>query len=196
MKHILLIILIFVGSITYCYSQDTIDMIKLLDINQEVVFLEKNIARLIKKRPEIAKYKILKQFHIFMLKSKTYKIQDFFDYSFLNKLDYDYSKIKSQKIIRTITLITDSIGNLLAYADDQMVYPYGRGSLYLSEKELTKMLFYKELSFVFYLASPYSMNYMIGLRDNKLCAINMTSNGLQIYDWETFLYCCFDKWLL
>lgn len=196
MKHILLIILFVVGSITYCYSQDSIDMIKLLDINQEVVFLEKKIARLIKKRPEIAKYKTLRQFHIFMLKSNTYKIQDFFDYSFLNKLDYDYSKIKSQKIIHTITLITDSIGNLLAYAYDQMVYPYGMGSLYLSEKELTKMLFTKELSFVFYLASPYSMNYMIGLRDNKLCAIKMTSNGLQIYDWETFLYCCFDKWLL
>jgi hypothetical protein len=205
----------------YAYSQDTINMVKILNIEQDIVALENRITSSIKvNNPDIANIQGLRQYHILWLNSYTDKKEDYLDHSFLYKLFFGYyelspkvKKIKGckpsllyrinpdlyyyinskrwKKFIRTTTLITDSTGNLVARGDARFVVGYTKFSQ--SDKELAKMFFEKEIDFAFCMGGQFGT--YIGIKDDNLFALEETKEGLKIYSWEEFMKCCFDKWV-
>ena len=203
---------------TPSYTQQNINMIEMLHVEQDIVSLEKRIARLIKKKPEIANVQGLRQFHILLLGNTNIRKERFLDRSFLRQITIgDYFHLypiisyrkgggwrlnvrnifrKNQKYIQTVTFITDSTGNLVAKGDARFVTPIYKGSYFeLSDMKLAKMFFDKEIDFVFWLGFPHSTRYMIGIKDNNLYGLQNTQEGLKIYTWDEFMECCFDEWV-
>jgi hypothetical protein len=183
------------------YAQENINMIKILDIEQDIISLEKRITSLVKKKPEIANIRGLRQFHVFGLYSGNSRKEDFLNRSFLYKLSLGgYYDIKSnflfwkrRKYIKAQTSITDSVGNLVARGDARLVHVapvFGQYNI-----ELAKMFFDKEIDFVFDLGFPYSSRYMVGIKGNNLYALQNTKEGLKVYPWDEFMQCCYDEWV-
>ena len=194
------ILIIFMYSVTSLYAQENINMIEILNIEQDIIFLEKRIMSLIKKNSVIANIQGFKQFHIIWLGSDTNRKEDFFDCSFFGKLFLaDHYQIKSgflfwkkQEYIKATTIITDSVGNLIAKGDVRLVHVapvFGKQDI-----RLAKMFFDKEIDFVFLLGFPFLMRYMVGIKDNTLYALEGTKEGLKVYSWDEFMACCFDEW--
>ena len=180
----------------FSYAQNNIDMMNDLKIEQDIISLENRITDLIKKNPKIANIQGLKQYHILLLSPKygNFNKENYLDYSFLYQLSYGYySLFGKQKYIVTETLVTDSIGNLIATGDAILVHV--APVFAKSDMEVSRMFFNKEFDFVFCLASPHSMGYMVGIKDNNLYALEDTKEGIKIYTWEEFIECCFDKWI-
>jgi hypothetical protein len=193
-KLIIIAITIYLGM--FSYAQNNINMINILKIEQDIVSLENRITDLIKKNPKIANIQGLRQYHILWLGS-TNKKEDFLSYSFLHQLYQGYFHLNSntllkkrQKYIKTTTLITDSIGNLVAKGDARLVHV--APVFDENDIELAKMFFDKEIDFAFYL---HTMRYMITVKDNNLYALEDTKEDLIIYTWEKFIECCFDEWV-
>lgn len=80
MRKYLLFISIILSSGMSSYGQENINMVEILNIQQDIVSLEKRINQLIKKKPEIAHLQGLHQFHVFWLGSKD------------NDSKYDYAR--------------------------------------------------------------------------------------------------------
>jgi hypothetical protein len=156
--------------------------------------------------------------------------EDYLDHSFLYKLAYRYYHIftggiplnfpflyrinsalyyrllskplfgKGKKYIKDRTLITDSIGNLIASGDAQFISAY---SLYgKSDVELAKMFHEKKVDFVFYyirnhvkysLYSMISLSEYIAIKDDKIYVIKDTKDGLEIFSMEEFISCCYEE---
>ncbi len=95
-------------------------------------------------------------------------------------------------MIRTTTLITDSLGNLVAGGDAHLVY--GRTSFDSNDVKLAKMFFDKEIDFAFYLEGTLLSRY-IGIKGNNLFAFEATKEGLKIYSWRELIECCFEEWI-
>ncbi len=189
---------------TYTLITDSIGtMVNVLHIEQDIASLEARITSLIKKQPEITDIQRLRQFYILLFSYNNTKVdikkEDYFDRSFLQQLSPFYYHIKSKfilgkkkKYLDTSTLITDSIGNLVATADARMVYiTHANDPEYI---KLAKMFFNKEIDFVCGLASPHSMRYMVGIKNNDLYIFDL-QDDLKIYPWKEFINCCFDEWV-
>ena len=202
MRKYLILITMIIGSIVSFYAQDSINMVNILNIKQEIESLEHRITGLIKKNPALSKIQGLRQYHILFLYSPSQRKEDFYDYSFLYHLETDYYFIRSnllfrkkKKFIKASTFITDSIGNLIATGDARHIVTFNKRSyLALPNVKMAKMFFDKDIDFAFYLASPYSMDYVIGLKKNNLYALEKTKAGLKLYNWAEFMDCCFDDW--
>lgn len=197
-RYLILTIIINFGMCSY--AQENINMIEVLHIKQDIVSLENRITDLIKKKPEIANIQGLRQFHIFWLsvEEDSLKKEDYLDHSFLYKLCYGYYHLgskslfnKGKKYIRTTTLITNSVGNLVATGDARLVHI--SPAFFQSDVELAKMFFDNEIDFAFYAGGTFSK--YIGIKGNNLFALERTKEGLKIYTWEEFMECCFDKWI-
>lgn len=219
-KYLMLIVAMCSGMCSY--AQGNINMIEILNIEQDIVSLENRITSSIKiNNPDIANIQGLQQFHILWLGTRTNRKEDFLNYSFLYQLDCGYynlspkvKKIKSgkpsllyrispdlyyyigskkwKKYLKTSTLITDSVGNLVATGDARFVTSLHNDSFAQYDMKLAKMFFNKEIDFAFYL---HSMRYMVGVKGNHLYALKDTQEGLKIYSWEEFISCCFDEWV-
>jgi|GEM_PF-556404 len=103
---------------------------------------------------------------------------------------------KERKYLKATTLISDSAGNLIASGDARFITLVHKDSYFeLANEKLAKMFFDKEIDFVFDLGFPFSIRYMIGIKEYNLYAFEKTKEGLKIYHWEEFMDCCFDKWV-
>ncbi|MDR1614422.1 MAG: hypothetical protein LBS26_02525 [Campylobacteraceae bacterium] len=199
-------IIIYFGMCSFSFAQENTNMIKILNIEQDIVSLENRITDLIKKKPAIANIQGLRQFHILLLGFSDYnkveiKKEDYLDYSFLYQLRQSYYHLgsnslfaKKKKYLSTITLVTDSTGNLVATSDARLVHI----APVFDQKdiELAKMFFDKEIDFILWLETPHITRYMVGIKDNNLYALERTKEGLKIYSWDEFMKCCFDKWIV
>ena len=124
MRKYLIFIVIVLCSASHSYAQESINMIEILNIEQDIVALEKEITKLIKKNPDMANMQNLRQFHILILKFDDYstvlKKEEYIDLSFLYHLKPRYydsvfkrkkNKLVSiklkEKYLTTETLITD-----------------------------------------------------------------------------------------
>ncbi|MDR2954384.1 MAG: hypothetical protein LBV43_04820 [Prevotella sp.] len=207
MRKRLVVIAIMIHSVMYSYAQDSLNMIEILDIEQDIVTLEKKITSLIKKEPKIAHIEGLRQFHLFWtaIKEDSLKKEDYLNHSFLYKLIhpgyYDLGSnflfIRKKEYLRSQTYITDSTGTLVGTSDATLVSAYSVFNP--SSVRLAKMFFNKELDYVFYIGGRLG-NY-IGIKGNNLYALENTKDGLKIYPWKEFIErCyeqegCFDKWI-
>ena len=200
------LILVIIGLGTFSYAQEKINIVERLNIKEDIVALEKRIDELVKKDPKLKNIQGIKQFHILVLGYKDYTTESdinkkkYIDYSFLDLLTprYDYYTTpyclifrKEKKYIETITLITNSSGNLIAMGDGRFINSNFNPNMYFN---LTKTLFSKKLDSVIYLESPHTFKYSIGIKDNNLYALEDDMYDLKIYTWEDFMNCCFDDW--
>jgi len=199
-------IIMCIGMCSFSFAQKNTIMTEVLENRQELVSLEKRISELIKKNPDIANIHGLRQFHILLMGFSDYnkveiKKENYLDYSFLSRLHQRYYHVssnslfaKKKKYLSTITLITDSLGNLVATGDARLVHIASVFSQ--NDIESAKMFFNKEMDFILRLETPHSMRYMVGIKGNNLYALERTNKGLKIFQWDEFMKCCFDKWIM
>ena len=185
---------------SFFYAQNRNEMIQNLGIQKHIEILENRINYLIKKEPKLSNIKGLKQFHILLLNSNTYKKEDFANGSFLHQLEqcsyYDLSRNRKHntQYIMTETFIMDSIGKFMGVGDARMIMPIS--NYYYPATKLAKMMFDKKFDIVFSLENPFSMMYKVAIKSNILYALTYnTNNKLVICTWDEFMKCCFDKWL-
>ena len=200
MRRYLILITIIIRFGMCSYAQENINMIEILNIRQDIVSLENRIMNLIKKKPEITNIKGLRQFHVFWvsLDNENIKKEDYLNHSFLYKLIppgyYHFGSNsllkKEKKYLRSITSITDSIGNLVATGDARLVHVAPFFNQF--DVKLAKMFFNKEIDFAFYMGGAYPT--FIAIKGNKLSVVKDTQEGLKIYSWEEFIDCCFEDW--
>ena len=197
-RYLIITIIIYFGMCSY--AKENINMIEILNVEQDIVSLEKRITNLIKKKPEIANIQGLRQYHIFWLgiEKDSLKKEDYLDHSFLHKLYYGYYHLgsnslfkKRKEYIRTTILITDSAGNLVARGDARLVHI--SPVFDPNDVKLAKMFFDKEIDFAFYMGGTF--NKYVGIKGNNLFVLESTQEGLMIYSWEEFMECCFDEWV-
>lgn len=190
---------------TFSYAQK-INIVERLNIKEDIVSLERRINELVKNDSKLKNVQGIKQFHILLLGYKDYTTKNdinkekYVDYSFLNLLAprYNYYDIpgcfifrKKKKYIETLTLITNSSGNLIAMGNGRFINSNFNPNIYFN---LTKTLFSKKLDIVIYLESPHTSKYSIGIKNNKLYALEDDMDNLKIYAWEDFINCCFENW--
>lgn len=205
MYKYLIVVIMCLGA--FSYAQEEINMIERLNIKEDVVALEKRINGLVKKDPKLKNIQGKKQFHILLLgykndiTKKDINKEKYKDYSFLDSLvpHYNYYTTsngllfrKKKKYITTLTLITDSEGNLIAYGDGRFIVSTFNPKLYF---DLAKTLFSEKLDTVIYLEGPHNSKYSIGIKGNKLYALENDIDELKIYPWKDFMNCCFDNWI-
>jgi len=214
-KYLILIVFVFFSGI-HIYAQENINMIEILKIKKDMHSLEKRISKLIKKNPDIAKTKDLKQFHILELGIKDdtkLKKEDYISYSFLfhlyplrvdryvSKFRYKYryresvyyKKVpwisKRENCIATNTIITDSKGDLVAYGNALRITPTPPVYCDSSDIILARMFFDKELDFAFCIVSP-KRHYDIGVKGNNLYVFGWEGTIFDevFLDWEFVKY--------
>ncbi|MRJ11227.1 hypothetical protein EDL98_09090 [Ornithobacterium rhinotracheale] len=205
MKYIVLIIMNLVFS-TVMFAQNNLNITEREEIQQDIISLEKRINELVKKDPKLKNIQGIKQFHVLLLgykndiTKKDINKEKYKDYSFLDLLvpRYNYYTTsngllfrKKKKYITTLTLITDSEGNLIAYGDGKFIVSNFNPKLYF---DLTKTLFSKKLDTVIYLEGPHNSKYSIGIKGNELYALENDIDDLKIYPWKDFMNCCFESW--
>lgn len=204
LKHILLYIFFFLMPFMII-AQENINMIDTLNIDKDIITLEERISELIKKNPKIGQIQGLKQFHIFGLKyTELSKVDttkaNYLNHSFLSQLIPTFYIIRStsfyskeRKYLDSSTLITDSLGKLVAIGDPRAIYIFNFAQ---GDIELAKRLFNKEYDFIFKLQAPFAGFYEIGIKGNKLTALESGFDGFVQHSWEEFMNDYFDKWLI
>lgn len=200
----LFIIIVLNSSWCFLYSQDTINMIDRLHIKNEFKELEDRIEYLVRKAKIVNETEEIKQFHIFFLKNTLFGIpnykadkEDYLNGSFLQFLKPNYYDIKPQglfkknkKYLQTYAYITDSKGELIATGDARFVSNSRAYKSHPPEIEFAKLLFDKKFDFMF---SMGILSHYIYIKDNNLYVISNFWNGIEMYGWEKFVNCCFDK---
>ena len=199
-----IIFIIFIYSQGFLYSQDTINMIDKLHIKNEFKELEDRIEYLVRKAKIVNETEEIKQFHIFLSNNTLFDIpnykadkEDYLNGSFLQFLKPNYYDIKPQglfkknkKYLQTYAYITNSKGELIATGDVRFVSNSRAYKSYPTEIEFAKLLFDKKFDFMF---SMGILSHYICIKDNKLYVISNFWNGIEMYGWEKFVNCCFDK---
>ncbi len=200
----LFILSLFCGSVC-SYSQNGIDVIQLLNLQEEVQQLEKKISRDIKKDPILSKESGLKQFYVFWLcYPDTLEKKDFLNHSFLYKLHPYYYTINSRsifkkriKFVAVDVLVSDSVGHLVALGNySSFGHSNGVRKDYI---ELTKMLYNKDFDFVFYILFEeprmvrFSSTY-IALKDDDIYVLKTSIKELKKYTLEEFWELQDKKW--
>ena len=199
-----IIFIIFIYSQGFLYSQDTINMIDKLHIKNEFKELEDRIEYLVRKAKIVNETEEIKQFHIFLSNNTLFDIpnykadkEDYLNGSFLQFLKPNYYDIKPQglfkknkKYLQTYAYITNSKGELIATGDVRFVSNSRAYKSHPREIEFAKLLFDKKFDFMF---SMGILSHYICIKDNKLYVISNFWNGIEMYGWEKFVNCCFDK---
>ena len=212
MRKYLFFIAIVLCSVTHSYAQENINMIDILNIKKDVRHLEKRISKLVRKNPDIAKMKGLKQFHIFCLciddATKLQK-EDYINLSFLYNLRtyqrvlYTLRKNPFSGNRSSIRRESDIIASntFLIYSNGFLVADDTSGSLsptYSSYNTfLAKVFFDKEIDFAFRILTPSEMQSVdIGIKENSLYVFGIDDDGYEIiYTWDEFIDCCLDDWI-
>jgi hypothetical protein len=180
------------------HAQTNINIVEAFGLEQDIVMLENRITRLIKKEPKIAHIQGLRQFHMLWFNTQDHSNEfptkdEYLDHSFLYQLHPDYFTLRSKRYLDTITLITDSEGNIVANGDAIAVRVFHNYSNTDYEK-LAKMLFNQEFDSILILGGKYTLGYYIGIKGNSLYGIHSTLTDVTIYPWDEFMECCLDKW--
>lgn len=162
--------------------------------------LEYEIKRIIKKTPELKKYKDIRMFHLNEMYVPGYFLKDknYIDYSFLNDLVCGYYRKRysffgKKEIPRTRTLLTDSAGNYLGEFYLGHIYlADGYKPDVISDKvELAKMFYNNEIDYVF-----YSLQWNVGyfcIKDHHMFVLEKIYSKedktweLKYIPWEEFL---------
>lgn len=166
--------------------------------SKDVESLRKRTDFLIRKDPVLSSMVGIRQYHIYSLYpcgSYIWRIE-YEDASFLFNLVYGYYTIrgnflnrlfsKKMKYMRDRTVITDSLGNLVAYGDARSIFvPQIPLSENDDEVEIAKLFFENRIDFVFDLFQ-YPNTY-ICIRENNLFVLEAGTNGLEHSSWESFL---------
>ena len=199
-----IIFIIIIYSQGFLYSQDTINMIDRLHIKNEFKELEDRIEYLVRKAKIVNETEEIKQFHIFLSNNTLFGIpnykadkEEYLNGSFLQYLKPNYYKISPKRLwqkrknyLDTSTYIMDIKGNLIATGDARFVSNSRAYKSYSTEIEFAKLLFDKKFDFMF---SMGILTHYICIKDNKLYVISNFWNGIEMYGWEKFVNCCFDK---
>jgi len=185
----------------YSCAQEKIDMVKMLNIKEDIVLLENRITNLIKKS-KIAEMQGLKQFHVFCLfggyninNEEKYKDDSFLNY--LKLSDYyvlsnktKFRKKNKEKYLKTFTYITDSTGNFVARGDAISIYvPF---ILCQEYNDFSKMFYDNEIDFAFCMGQLG--RYFI-IKDNEIYVIKFSKEELKIYTLSEYVNCCFEEWM-
>ena len=166
---------------------------------QEIIYkadrinLENRINRLIQKNKQIEMSNSLKQFHIyfFEMDGSLITVQDYRDGKFLRHLNpILYSPLQSKRFLRkkekylwALSLITDSLGNIVAFADNEIMYTIN--NINIGYQRIAKMFFNKEIDFAFLFRSD--IKFYICIKETELFVLNDSEENLKRMSWEEFI---------
>ena len=126
----------------------------------DVSVLERRINHLTKKMPQLRNIDGIRQFNLLEchLDTPFLSRNDYINYSFLEYVRYGHYNISSKSIfskkkhyMRTRTLITDSVGHLLAHGDARRLYLPFSNYIDKREKNLAVILFKEKYDFFYFL---------------------------------------------
>lgn len=154
--------------------------------------LRKRVNKMIRHKKELGQIKNLKEFHIYEMYPSDVFLwkRNYLDYSFLDHLTcraIHEGRItnKIKEYARATVLITDSVGNLLAYGDDSVLVPIFDKPHERPYVRLAELLFNGEVDFMFEL--PFERCYVYG-KDNKLYVLEKGKNyELVLSSWEEYV---------
>ena len=157
--------------------------------------LENRINRLIQKNKQIEMSNSLKQFHIyfFEMDGSLITVQDYRDGKFLRHLNpIFYSPLQSkrflpkkEKYLLALSLITDSLGNIVAFVDDDTLNIYPSNNFNAGYKKIAKLFFNEEIDFAFLFISD--IKFYICLKGNELFVLDDSENKLKRISWDEFV---------
>ncbi len=186
-------------------AQPKIDMIEKLGIQEDIISLEMEITKLIKKHPKLSKMQGLKQYHVFWLSidSKNGKKSELCDNSFLDKLKPSYVElgcIFKEKFLNAKTFVVDSTGNLVGIGSVGAAYVGGKSPQSVvefaqsdanTELEMLRLLINKEADFAFSMYYPFhSRNFFIKNDTVFLVDDRAKGIGVKVYSLAEFVECC------
>ena len=149
MKKMLVLMLLLLQHSSYSFAQQRnayingfLDYFNQKEGDTDVSVLERRINQLIKKMPQLRNIDGIRQFNLLEchLDTPFLSRNDYVNYSFLGYVRYGYYNLSSKSLfskkkhyMRTRTLITDSVGHLLAHGDARHLYiPF---SSYIDNRE-------------------------------------------------------------
>ena len=202
MKKLLVFILIFFQHSNYSFAQQRntyingfLDYFNRQEGSADVSVLERRINHLIKKMPQLRNVEGIRQFNLLEchLDTPFLSRNDYINYSFLEYVRYGYYNLSSKSILskkkhymRTCTLVTDSVGHLLAHGDARNLYlPF---SNYIDEREknLAVILFKEKYDFILFLINNLFDIYFC-IKDNKIVVLQWTGDGYSHVPWEEYV---------
>lgn len=166
---------------------------------KDVEHLKKRTSSLIKKNPYLSSLKGLRQYHIFELYpcGSFYGNKDYEDAAFLLDLRYGYYDVKvffrKKKYMRDRTIITDSIGNIVAYGCARFLFVPNKPKKedpHDLDSEIARLFFSGEIDMAFY-TLQYPNRY-ICLKDEHLYVLESVAGNLKFREWRSFcssLFC-------
>lgn len=163
---------------------------------KDVERLKKRTSSLIKKNPYLSSLKGLRQYHIFELYpcGTFYGKKDYEEATFLMDLQYGYYRVKGffgkKKYMRDRTIITDSIGNLVAYGDATLLFIPAKPWLAL-DSEIARLFFSGEIDMAFY-TLQYPGRYVC-LKDDHLYVLEKVAGKFEFRDWKSFCSSLFNE---
>ncbi len=150
---------------------------------------KKRVNNLIRKNPKLSSIKGLRQYHILEMYpcGRFYEKKDIESATFLQDLEYGYYSIGKKKYMRDITIITDSIGNIVAHGNANILFVPTKwtdeacGALY---SEIAKLLFKGDVEMAFY--TIQYPNRIVCLHGEDLYVLESTVGNLNFWEWKSF----------
>lgn len=158
--------------------------------------LEKKANRLIRKNAYIGKSKSLRQYRVFifvtgsMITTKDYRDGKFLDYlwcqSHSRQRHLNRALQTKREYMSALTLITDSLGNLVAdyNGDDLITYP-PYNIIHEGRQEIAKMFFNREIDFAFiFWGDP---QFYICIKGNDMSVLDASGDKPKRMSWDEFV---------
>ena len=158
--------------------------------------LEKKVKSLIRKNAYIGKSKGLRRYHVFvfatgsMITTKDYRDGKFLEYLWCEPHWEHYPNRASQAkkaYLSALTLITDSLGNLVADFNgyNLFTYPPYKYNRDPGRPKIAKMFFNGELDFAFiFWSDPY---FYICFKGNEMFVIDDSKGKFKRMSWDEFV---------
>ncbi|MBP5339132.1 MAG: hypothetical protein J6Z14_07505 [Prevotella sp.] len=167
--------------------------------SKDIQQIVKRTNFLIRKHTKLAAMKGLRQYHIFELYpcGSFYSRRDYENGNFLLDLEYGYVMVKNpsklkrlftkgNKYMRGRTIVTDSLGNLVAYGDASYLFfvkqSNEKNDVY---QKIAKLFYERKIDYVFY-TLQYPDIYVC-ITANNMFVIESQTRGLITKTWEDFL---------
>lgn len=155
---------------------------------------------LIKRHSTLSKMEKLHQFHVIYFYYALYMgelpcKQEFSDCYFLDRLSHDYYRISQKSLLKRVfckdeeyikdhTLITDSVGNLLAVGDARGLFSNVSTEAYDHDRLIARKMYDKEVDFAFNICHPWGY---LCIKGEELFVLEGTDGGLKRYTWEEYV---------
>lgn len=178
------------------FAQTKDSIIKQLHIEEDLNTLNRKIEKMIQADDSLSRKQGLQIIHVFLLENKTATKADFFNFTFLDKMESWYRTekklFKKKKYLDTHGYIYDSLNQIIASICYGYIYKCNSICNYAS-KEST---FIKSMDFVFQPNINPKIgvrgNLYFGIKNNKLYVLDIIKN--ETYSIEEFVDLYWDKY--